>query len=296
MEKFLSDTVAASSISELVALFDAEINRAGFKYYAYHVVARDFRKQDLRSSLRCHHVPDGWLERYMTKGYIRIDPIQFAAAQRSAPFYWDEIRATGVLVETQSEFFLALSDSGFGAGISVPVFSRPGTIAYFCFGSARDELLLSPLEIARLQVICNFMHGRFEQLSESGPCPKLSQRETEVLTLLAAGRSNAEIARHLEISIHTVDTLVKRCFIKLNAKSRLEAGLSAAARGIAMLAAPCHLNEDQDCLCYLSDWQAASPSRAAERNLVNATALGETPKESGDGRAGRLSIAAKAGR
>lgn len=258
MEEFLVQSLSAATKGELVDLFETEMADFGVRYYAYHVIARDFRKQDLLSSLRCHRVPSGWLERYIEKDYVRIDPIQLAAAQRSLPFYWDEISATDGLIEAQSEFFISLRDAGFGAGISVPVFARPGTFAYFCFGSGRESFSLSQVDIVRVQMICYLMHARFDQLIGERPCPKLSKRETEVLTLLAAGRSNPEIARQLEISHHTVDTLVKRCFIKLDAKSRLEAGLLAAARGLAMIASPCLHEASRACSCSLHDCETSS--------------------------------------
>jgi DNA-binding CsgD family transcriptional regulator len=51
----------------------------------------------------------------------------------------------------------------------------------------------------------------------------ISEREFEVLGLLAAGRSNKQIARQLEISPNTVKTHVARLFEKLGARRRTEA-------------------------------------------------------------------------
>src|SRR5690349_16037195 len=51
----------------------------------------------------------------------------------------------------------------------------------------------------------------------------ISEREFEVLELLAAGRSNKQIARQLEISPNTVKTHVARLFEKLEARRRTEA-------------------------------------------------------------------------
>ena len=51
----------------------------------------------------------------------------------------------------------------------------------------------------------------------------LSRREAEVLELLAAGRSNAEIADALFISRRTVTTHVSNLYAKLGAASRAEA-------------------------------------------------------------------------
>jgi DNA-binding CsgD family transcriptional regulator len=52
---------------------------------------------------------------------------------------------------------------------------------------------------------------------------RISERELEVLDLLAAGRSNKQIARQLEISPNTVKTHVARLFDKLEARRRTQA-------------------------------------------------------------------------
>jgi non-specific serine/threonine protein kinase len=60
----------------------------------------------------------------------------------------------------------------------------------------------------------------------------LSPREQEVLRLLAAGRSNPEIADALFISRGTVKTHVANILGKLDAGSRLEAVIAARRRGL----------------------------------------------------------------
>jgi len=60
----------------------------------------------------------------------------------------------------------------------------------------------------------------------------ISGRELEVLGLLAAGRSNKEIARHLDVSPNTVKTHVSNIFEKLGAKRRTQAILRARELGI----------------------------------------------------------------
>jgi len=60
----------------------------------------------------------------------------------------------------------------------------------------------------------------------------ISGRELEVLGLLAAGRSNKEIARHLDVSPNTVKTHVAKLFEKLGAQRRTQAILRARELGI----------------------------------------------------------------
>lgn len=60
----------------------------------------------------------------------------------------------------------------------------------------------------------------------------ISGRELEVLTLLAAGQSNKEIARRLEVSPNTVKTHVTKLFAKLEARRRTEAIMRARELGM----------------------------------------------------------------
>lgn len=61
----------------------------------------------------------------------------------------------------------------------------------------------------------------------------VSERELEVLQLLAAGRSNKEIANHLNVSPNTVKTHVAKLFEKLEARRRTEA--ISRARELGMI-------------------------------------------------------------
>jgi two-component system NarL family response regulator len=64
---------------------------------------------------------------------------------------------------------------------------------------------------------------------------ELSQRETEVLTLLVKGRSNKEIAAALFIAEDTVKAHLKTLFIKLHVQDRTQAAITAVRHGIVHL-------------------------------------------------------------
>ncbi|MFD5103568.1 response regulator [Streptomyces albidochromogenes] len=61
----------------------------------------------------------------------------------------------------------------------------------------------------------------------------LTEREREVLTLIADGRSNREIARALVLSEKTVKTHVSNILMKLDLSDRTQAALWAVRHGIA---------------------------------------------------------------
>ncbi len=78
-----------------------------------------------------------------------------------------------------------------------------------------------------------------ERLIREVPAPespeKLTGRETEVLRLLARGRSNKEIAADLSIAEKTVKTHVSHILGKLGVSSRTQAALHATRIGLAPL-------------------------------------------------------------
>jgi DNA-binding NarL/FixJ family response regulator len=57
---------------------------------------------------------------------------------------------------------------------------------------------------------------------------ELSDRESEVLALIAQGMTNAEIARELYLSVETVKTYVKRLYAKLDVHNRAQAAVAAS--------------------------------------------------------------------
>jgi DNA-binding CsgD family transcriptional regulator/tetratricopeptide (TPR) repeat protein len=61
---------------------------------------------------------------------------------------------------------------------------------------------------------------------------RLTARESEVLRLVAGGKTNKEIAAELIISVHTVERHVQNAYRKIGARNRVEAGTYVARVGI----------------------------------------------------------------
>ena len=64
------------------------------------------------------------------------------------------------------------------------------------------------------------------------PFPVLTERELEILDLIAAGRANSEIARHLVLSDKTVRNHVSNIFAKLQVTDRAQAIVRAREAGL----------------------------------------------------------------
>ena len=155
------------------------------------------------------------------------------ARRRPTPFYWFDVDVGPE--QSQKRALLAdLRTAGFSDGIAVPVFVRQGDIAYFGLSAPGERINLSDAQLLELQILCQHMHMRFNQLAREKKSARLSPRELQVLALLVQGQSNARIAEALALSSHTVDTLVRRCFQKLEASNRIEAALAGVSQGLVL--------------------------------------------------------------
>lgn len=74
----------------------------------------------------------------------------------------------------------------------------------------------------------------FEANTRAQEALKISERELEVLKLLAAGQSNKEIARQLELSPNTVKSHIANLFQKLEVKRRTSAIQRARELGLIL--------------------------------------------------------------
>jgi DNA-binding NarL/FixJ family response regulator len=92
--------------------------------------------------------------------------------------------------------------------------------------AAAGQVQLSPQAAARLVR---------EVRAPDVPAPNLSERETEVLRLIARGKANKEIAAELTIGEKTVKTHVSSILNKLGVQSRTQAAIYAAQSGLVPL-------------------------------------------------------------
>jgi len=108
--------------------------------------------------------------------------------------------------------------------------TRPEDLIRAVHTIAAGESLLSPSVTRR--VIDRMAHQPAPDVAGVS-IEELTPREREVLHLLAAGLSNAEIATELVIEESTVKTHVKRILMKLGLRDRVQAVIFAYEHGLA---------------------------------------------------------------
>ena len=100
----------------------------------------------------------------------------------------------------------------------------PALLAQAVHAAAAGDALIAPTITARL----------LATFAEAGPAPRprqpvdaLTDREEEVLATVARGRTNAEIAEQLHISLSTVKTHITSLMLKIGARNRVEIAMWA---------------------------------------------------------------------
>jgi DNA-binding NarL/FixJ family response regulator len=97
---------------------------------------------------------------------------------------------------------------------------------------AAGEALLDPAVTKRL--IGEFARLRPRPAAASSPLAELTPREVEVLTLVAEGLSNTEIAERLVVGDQTVKTHGSRVLAKLGLRDRTQAVITAYESGLVV--------------------------------------------------------------
>jgi DNA-binding NarL/FixJ family response regulator len=117
---------------------------------------------------------------------------------------------------------------------------RAGARGYVLKGANQADILLAIRAVARGEAIFGPAIARrvLRFFSTLRPhtlqrvLPDLSQRETELLALMAQGKNNQEIADHLDLSLKTVRNHVSNIFSKLQVADRAQAILRAREAGL----------------------------------------------------------------
>jgi len=118
---------------------------------------------------------------------------------------------------------------------------QAGAKGYLLKDASREDLFRAVVAVYRGEsliqpAVASRVLDRFVELSRrTAPAETLSDREVEVLRLMARGAANKEIAGELYISESTVKTHIANIFQKLDVNDRTEAVTKALQKGIIRL-------------------------------------------------------------
>lgn len=115
---------------------------------------------------------------------------------------------------------------------------RAGAKGYVLKGAHQDEVVRAIAAVASGEAIfgpaiAERLMGYFAAgAAATGPFPELTEREREVLELVARGHANAAIAAELSLSLKTIQNHVSSVFNKLQVPDRAAAVIKARGAGM----------------------------------------------------------------
>lgn len=162
------------------------------------------------------NIPQAWFDHYRENNFVQIDAAIRHAKHTIDPFRYLEAPDP----ENKAERLIAgLRDAGLAEGLMVPVSGPIGTkgIAWL------QGKHISGTAPAFLHTIVLYAYERLARLHNNNAPPALTQRECEVLTWAALGKSAWETGEILKIGQRTVEEHIYTAMRKLGAANRVHA-------------------------------------------------------------------------
>jgi len=122
--------------------------------------------------------------------------------------------------------------TSFGESQQIAAAVQAGALGYLLKDSSPDDLLHAIRSVHRGNLVLpqDLALKLMQPQPAATALDQLTERETDVLRLLAQGQSNQEIARNLNISATTVRSHVSNILAKLGVANRTQAALIARER------------------------------------------------------------------
>lgn len=252
IEEAIADVEACESTRHLEATIQRLAQAYGFSACAF-VDAGDTHS---REPFYFSTASANWERTYADNQFVRVDPCVQRARRTNTPFTWSDVQDAPVRRGPKSgsrRLMDAATDFGFTEGLVVPCHFRDrlgnyqsaSSVFFWQDAQQRFRFLLSgqkfSLHMLMIYFIQRFITLRAQEtasdplshgLAVTDDAPALSDREKDVLCWAARGKTSAEIAEILELSVETVERHFKNAIRKLGATTRTQAVAKALLSGL----------------------------------------------------------------
>jgi DNA-binding CsgD family transcriptional regulator len=237
-EDYLERANAAGNVEALFKVFVATVNQHGLDRTIFSLSTQH---DDIDAPAQLgliHNYPRDWMEYYFEHGFDRIDPVLIHAANKVGMFEWKEIPRYLELRKKQRLCLNLGEEAGLNNGLGILMRGPCNQTAGIALATAEKKDAFD----GNLDLISAYSHhfyAAFKRLNErpapAGPNLFLTEKERDVLSMVLHGRSDAAIADRLHMSVHTVDSHMRKIFRKLEVNNRTMAVVKALTLGLVHL-------------------------------------------------------------
>ena len=237
MLDLLRNLLRAKSVFDLRDATMAAFGALGFSA-AYYVspVVQDRNEGRLMTNMG---FPLEW-ERTYRESARGSDPLPDIALRVGRAFRWGKLPADCTLHASEAEYLKSLGQWDMADGIGIPAYGSAARVGFVGLGKPKKPDGFETADLDMLRIAAEASYLRYCELivADIASMPRLSSRELDVLHWMAQGKSNAAIARQLELGQETVDTYVRRIFAKLDVSDRTSAVVKGVTRGLVIASEP----------------------------------------------------------
>ena len=234
------DTIAAAqavtTIDELNAAFRNNLADLGFDIFVGLDMVDSVGRPNVRVLFGHTHEP--WETHYRVNRYDRFDSMVREALYTTEPYYWSDITDSRPISPEAGRIINEAGEFGLREGFLTPLHNVDGSIsAVLLTGKFPDPRDPHARAAAHLLSIYYGAIGRRLRQAEVTPHHRirLTPRQTECLKWVREGKSSNDIGDILGLSNNTVDEYIANACARLGVRTRTQAVVEAALRGLLSL-------------------------------------------------------------
>jgi LuxR family transcriptional regulator, quorum-sensing system regulator BjaR1 len=227
--QFIDNVSRYSTLGCVLEAMEKTLSDIGVKFFCMQFLQTP--KQNFTDVLLASKLPSDWLQLYIANGFADRDPSQRHVKRVVCPYEWKDAPYDPEREPHVLEFLLRARDFGVGNGFVVPIPGSAGNIGSVWMGGRELQLQKRHKPLLHLMALYAFHHVQGLNGMDKKPVI-LSNREREILTWIAAGKSVIDIGEILKISDRTVEWHLQRSIVKLGARTRTNAVAVALREGI----------------------------------------------------------------
>jgi DNA-binding CsgD family transcriptional regulator len=222
IDQFEEKAGGCGSDRELRRLLEDVSRELGFHYFA--LLHHASLKPGGARLVRLDNYPSGWEEELVARDYVSDDPVHLGSGRTNIGFAWTDLGGLIALTSRHREIFERSGRHGIGSGFTIPanVPGEPGGSCSFAVKFGRELPVRRLLCAEQIGAHAFQVARRIHHYPAAGIRPRLNRRELQCLHLLAAGKTDWEIAAILEISVETAHCYVKRARAAYDVVSRTQ--------------------------------------------------------------------------
>jgi DNA-binding CsgD family transcriptional regulator len=235
-EDFVTDTRQVKADEELFRLLKKAVAQHGYDRISLWVIDDPDLSQRVHGRGVLHNFPEDLRVYYKENNCDAYDPVMQALRAQTGSLDWEAHEKRSHYKPAQTQLYNVARDGGLHNGVSTPVWGGSGLMASLGLASAEQrDATCANLDL--IGALTAQFYLSYKRLNAQAPSPRtkaagITPKEAEILSWVAAGKTDAEIAVILNISRNTVDTHMRHIFARLDAHNRVTAVVKAIAEGL----------------------------------------------------------------